>query len=313
MSSSESTAPPASSPSERRRRVAAHDAPALRGALADPDAGVRALAAQALGERGDVADRGALEELLSDGHFAVQAAAARGLGALGERAAAARLLALLEHPEELVRRHALRSVGKLGDRSCTQAVLAALPDESLRGEVIGALARLKDPAAIPDLTAVLALEEHVGAALKALGAIGDPVAHEAIFLAARRGLNPFQEWWAVAALRDIGDVAALAAATSRPEAVERKLALRTLGEFPKTRQTVEPVLRAMRSDPALEVRRSAASRVSAWGLPAELRPEVRAALEEAAGDDDGDVQHWAQRALERWDEHVAAAEEGGSR
>jgi HEAT repeat protein len=148
--------------------------PELENCLRDPDPGVRAMSAEALGDivsalRGGgqtvwaSAGPSLRKALTSDEDPRVRRAAAYALGTFGERAAGemAALRAALHDPDAGVRRSAARSTGRLGE-AAGEAVhdlcdLLKDPDVLVRRDAITALGTLGAPAARPAVRALLTL------------------------------------------------------------------------------------------------------------------------------------------------------------
>lgn len=146
----------------------------LENCLRDPDAGVRAMSAEALGDivlslrgggQGVWASAGpALRKALTgDADPHVRRAAAYALGTFGERAAGemAALRAAMHDPDPGVRRSSARSAGRLGE-AAGEAVndlceLLKDPDVLVRRDAVTALGTLGSPAARPAVRPLLAL------------------------------------------------------------------------------------------------------------------------------------------------------------
>jgi arylsulfatase A-like enzyme len=160
---------------------------ALRAALDDPDASVRAEAALALGQLSDQRARPSLRALLDDA--ALSARAAIMLGRLRDPAAASALAALCraapaagdgETAAASQRRDAAHYLGFVGDAGAVAPLLAAAADPRARGSAYVALGRiagrLHDRAAADALLARFAVEDHADARADlawALGLAGD--------------------------------------------------------------------------------------------------------------------------------------------
>jgi cyclophilin family peptidyl-prolyl cis-trans isomerase/HEAT repeat protein len=147
-------------PPETARRIAiAEDqrrfAPDLEGALADPEAAVRARAALAVGRLQDSTTVAALRRLLEDPATEVRREAVFALGQIGHRSARVALEGKLVDRDAEVVSLALEALGKLGDKAATPKVTPFLASSSagLRATAAVALWRLADSTALEPLLA----------------------------------------------------------------------------------------------------------------------------------------------------------------
>jgi HEAT repeat protein len=149
-------------------------APELANSLRDPDSGVRAMSAEALGDIVLALHGGGLsvweaagptleKALAEDSDPRVRAAAAYALGAFGERAAAlaAALRTALHDPDPRVRRSAARALGRLGE-AAAEAVkdlceLLKDPEMLVRRDAVTALGSVGSPTARPAVRPLLDL------------------------------------------------------------------------------------------------------------------------------------------------------------
>jgi HEAT repeat protein len=250
-------------------------AAAIARALRDPDPAVRAAAAWAMGQRGEVdpAPLGAL--LAHDSSERVRTSAARALGRRRVSAAAPALFAALDDARAGVRGSAARALVEV-----QPAAEAALPhlvaalghaDPYVRAFATWSLGNLGPAAApaVPALVRALANEEAFGrgGAAAALAKIG-PAAGEA--------------------------VPALVGALRSSDMDQRRKAARALGRIgPAAEDAVPDLIRAAREDQ--EYVRAQAVRALARIAPA--RPEVVAALQAATRDRDPEVRRQAGLAI----------------
>ena len=177
------TLPPAARAAAARElgaREAYAGGDALRAALADPDATVRAEAALALAEITDVRARATLRALLADETYADRAAVM--LGRLRDPAAAARLAAICRRPPAEGDRQAAARVrdaahylGFLGGAGDVDALFSAAADPRVRGSAwlaVGSIAaRTGDKRAAARLRAQLAVEDRADARADLLTAV----------------------------------------------------------------------------------------------------------------------------------------------
>ena len=119
---------------------------AIRERLEDPDEGVRAAAASALGRLGDKLAVDPLIRKLEDPDEGVRATAASALGRLGDKLAVDPLIRKLEDPDEGVRDGAIFALGQLGDKLAVDPLIRKLEDldEDVRAAAAGALGALGD-------------------------------------------------------------------------------------------------------------------------------------------------------------------------
>jgi HEAT repeat protein/lysophospholipase L1-like esterase len=255
----------------------------LLAALGNPDPGVRAAAAWAIGSLvagGEPAGAGSallrLAEVLRDEQETARAAAARALGAVGAKATATAplLLAVLEDPRADVRAAAALALSRMElAASAVPSLVKALGsgDGYVRGFAAWSLGNLGPEArdAVPALVEALGADDTANVASAALARIG-PAAAQA--------------------------VPALAADLRGTEAGRRWRAARTLGRIGPMAEAAVPDLRAALRDPNEAVRAHAARALGRIGAAA--RPAA-ADLQRATGDSDPGVRAEARQALER--------------
>lgn len=158
-----------------RRRITAA-AVVLAGWLDEPQAGVRAEAARALGLLGQRSMLPSLVRLLGDAEVDVRLAAVEALARMGGADATVPLLDRLSDPETRVRLAAVRALGQAGDARAVLSLLGTLQDTTpeVRKEVATALGNLRDPRGFRGLLGLLRdpqLEVRL-AAVQALGSLG---------------------------------------------------------------------------------------------------------------------------------------------
>ena len=254
--------------------------PDLTGLLADPDETVRGRAAEALGRVGaaDARTVPALAGLLDDPSVAIRAAAAEALGALKGVAAAAvpALVPLLQDRDEGVRKAAADAVGRIGVLPEAAADLLA---EGLASADNAVRARTAE-----------SLGDIGGAAAEVAAALADAAGDDNDRVRAK----------AVEALGKIGESAAeiavprLVRALKDPDNWVSALAAEALGEMGAGADGAVPALvRSLRHVNPL-VRANAAEALGKLGPAAATAVP---ALERAARDDDGGVRLRAVRAL----------------
>ena len=152
------------------------------GALSDPDANVRARAAQALGRHRVHAAATVLRTALGDEDADVRKRAAWALGRIRDDAAVDDLLSLLRDPDQGVRERAAWALGRLRNPAAVDGLLAALEDADafVQERIAWALGRIHDPRATNALISALTL------------IVGD-ARHEVIGALARIGGEPAME------------------------------------------------------------------------------------------------------------------------
>lgn len=179
---------------------------ALIAMLADADAGVRASAAEALGDMCATAAGPALTALLDDPESAVRARAARALGEIGHAVAVERLsVSVRDDPDRDVRRMAARALGESESAHAASALVSALRNDPHR--------------------------DVRRAAAKALGEIGSTVAVHALAASVTDGDREVRRR-ALDGLAEIGTNEAwdvLDSALRSGDANVRKLAIRAIG------------------------------------------------------------------------------------
>ena len=154
------------------------------GALSDPDANVRARAAQALGRHRVHAAATVLHPALGDEDADVRKRVAWALGRIRDDASVDRLLSLLRDPVQEVRERAAWALGTLRSPAAVDGLVAALEDadDAVQERIAWALGRIRDPRATRGL--ITALNVNVGDArhevIEALARIGGEPAMEAL-------------------------------------------------------------------------------------------------------------------------------------
>jgi HEAT repeat protein len=288
--------------------------PALRAALGDAAAAIRAQAATSFGRLGKSAGAEVIPDLtglLTDPDETVRAQAAEALGQVGNcNAATVQALAgMLEDPGPAIRRAAAQALGTLGTHAAA-AVPALLPllqdrDEGVRGVAADAIGRMGMlPEFVKDtLSAGLASDDNMTRArtAEALGAIGEAAAESAPALVEALGDdNDRVRAKAVEALGKIGESAAAVAvprlvrALKDPDNWVSALAAEALGEMGSSADEAVPALVRSLRHPNPHVRANSAEALGKLG------PAARAAvepLERATADEDGGVRLGAVRAL----------------
>lgn len=133
--------------------------PALEACFGDPEWLVRNAAVEALGFLGHMPSRPALEDVLrSDPQWEVRASAAEALGALGDPRALDVLEAALDDEAHPVRAYAAFAMGQLGDASRLPAIRRRLAVEEHplpRSDMIVVALRFGDESALDDLLALI--------------------------------------------------------------------------------------------------------------------------------------------------------------
>jgi HEAT repeat protein len=221
----------------------------------------------------------ALVARLDDQLPGVRADAAEALGQLKELSAVARLKSLVSSdPEPLVRRSAAIGLAALGDEAMCREFVKALIDPSAKvvagaAEALG-VARYK--AAVPYLLKAFRTEHpRVGAAVAtALGRLGDRQAVPWLLAAVKNGLSPVE---AATALGELGDASAtrgLCEALTHPFGPLRAAAARALGQLARTgnfdfilKDTAVSALHKLTSDPDPRVQFCAALGLAGFGDP----------------------------------------------
>lgn len=140
--------------------------PTLAAALADPDASVRAAAADALARVGDVSTVPALFGLLADSNPQVMQATLSAIQALGCNETESLALAAAAAADPRTRRAGLRILSYFGYASGLEALVRATTDgdERTREAALAGIAFLDDPRAV---NALLAATEHASAKTRA--------------------------------------------------------------------------------------------------------------------------------------------------
>jgi HEAT repeat protein len=294
-----------------RIRVGQEDTPSLwLTALSDPSAEVREVAAKRLG-RSEPRPARLTERLTTllknDPDSGVRAASAAALGDTAGPAAKPQLFGALSDPSEHVRWTAARALDRSGrvDTRDVPALVAALasPDSYVRAFAAWTLGELgpDGAAAVPALIAALGQEDlGEGVAAKALAKMG-PAAKAAVpaLLAGLQAPEPRRRWNAAQALGQIGPAAASAVPwlerllddQSIPVRAETARALGRIGDA--ARPTVPAIVARLKDDDAHV--RAMAARALGW-----IRdPRALPALETARKDSNGRVGREAQKAIQR--------------
>jgi HEAT repeat protein len=287
--------------------------PALRAALADPAAAVRAQAASSLGRLGAPAGEASpdLTRLLADPDETVRGRAAEALGRVGaaDPQTVPSLTALLDDPSPDIRAAAARALGAIG-RGAAAAVQALVPllqdrDEQVRKAAADAVGRIGvlPEAAADTLTEGLQNGDSMARAraAEALGDIGGVAADTASALVEAAGDdNDRVRGKAVEALGKIGEAAAdvavprLVRALKDPDNWVSALAAEALGEMGAGADEAIPALVRSLRHPNPQVRANTAEALGKLGRAAAA---AVTALDRAAGDEDGGVRLAAVRAL----------------
>ena len=288
--------------------------PALRNALRDSAASVRAAAAASLGQLGPTLAAEVAPDLLgllADADETVRERATEALGRLGasDPASIAALVGLLQDPSPAIRIAAIRALGALRTAAC-EAVSHLVPllqdrDEAVRtaaAEAVGKIGTLCE-AATNTLTEGLSSTDNVVRArtAEALGTIGEAAADVAPALVeAATDENDRVRAKAVEALGKMGEAAAevavphLVRALRDPDNWVSALAAEALGEMGAAADEAIPALTRSLRHPNPQVRTNAAEALGKLGAGG--RPAV-SALERAATDEDSGVRARAVYAL----------------
>jgi Zn-dependent protease with chaperone function len=171
--------PPVAQDTVKSARVAA-----LIAALKDSDAGVRAAAAEALGNLEHQSAATPLTDAMRDPDPQVRRAATLALADLEDPRAVPGLERLLTDTDADVRQEAASKLGEFDLTEAPQALLAALkdPNADVRHQAAHTAGEIGDARAVPGLKALLAdpNKEVREAAVEALHEIGDPAALQAL-------------------------------------------------------------------------------------------------------------------------------------
>ncbi|VTR93447.1 heat-repeat-containing pbs lyase : HEAT repeat-containing protein OS=Singulisphaera acidiphila (strain ATCC BAA-1392 / DSM 18658 / VKM B-2454 / MOB10) GN=Sinac_5393 PE=4 SV=1: HEAT_2: HEAT: HEAT_2: HEAT_EZ: HEAT_2: HEAT_2: HEAT_2 [Gemmata massiliana] len=288
--------------------------PALRAALRDSAASVRAAATASLGQLGPAHAAEVTPDLLgllADTDETVRERATEALGRLGasDSASVAALTGLLQDPSPAIRIAAARALGSLRAAAC-DAVSHLVPllqdrDEAVRTAAAEAVSKIGTlcEAATSTLAEALTSADNVVRArtAEALGTIGGAAAEVApVLVEAVADENDRVRAKAVEALGKIGEAAAevavprLVHALRDPDNWVSALAAEALGEMGAAADEAVPALMRSLKHPNTQVRTNAAEALGKLGAVA--RPAV-SALERAATDEDGGVRARAVRAL----------------
>ncbi|HEV8237757.1 MAG TPA: M56 family metallopeptidase [Thermoanaerobaculia bacterium] len=237
-------------------------AAALIGALGDEDAGVRAAAAQSLGNRRETAAVPALVAAVRDPEAAVRANAVEALAEMHDSRAFPGFIAALGDDNPHVRKMAVEAVGEHQVREAAPRLVALLQDgdADVRQHAAQALGELRHVAAAPALAALLADRQPDvrRAAASALGELGLEQAPPQLLDALRDPAADVRQEaaQAVGEMRDARAVPALVALLDDAKADVRHTAIEALSEI-RDAAAIDALVRAMKAkDP--EVRRRAA-------------------------------------------------------
>jgi len=313
--------PPVAARRGRGRRVPAVAAadpvavavPALRAALTDSAAAVRAQAAASLGRLGAAAAAATpdLTARLTDADETVRGRAAEALGQLGaaDPRTVPALAGLLDDPSPAIRAAAARALGAMrgGAAAAVPALVPLLQDrdEAVRtaaADAVGKIGVLPEAAADTLTEGLSSLDTLIRArTAEALGDIGAAAADVAPALVAAAGDdNDRVRAKAVEALGKIGEAAAgvavprLVRALRDPDNWVSALAAEALGEMGAGADEAVPALVRSLGHASPQVRANAAEALGKLGPAAAAAGR---ALERAAGDADGGVRLAAVRAL----------------
>ena len=150
--------------------------------LKDPDAEVRADAAEALGHIGDTAHLGALRGLLKDDDGEVRTNAAVALIRIGDAQLFPEVVKALRHEDPRVVIGAAVALGRLADSRVVPNLVEAFKTDSheVGAAVAWALGQCGDNAALPWMLTALEQGFSTANVCEALGRIGDPKAQPAL-------------------------------------------------------------------------------------------------------------------------------------
>jgi len=224
-------------------------------------------------------DAQALARRLDDPLPGVRADAAEALGQLKDTSAVAKLKAMLADPEPVVRRSAAIALASLGDDAMTQEFVKHLLDPSAKvvagaAEALG-LARSK--AAVPYLLKAYRTDHpRIAAAVAtALGRIKDRQAVPWLIAALKAGLSPVEAATALGELEDSSATRALCEALTHELPALRAAAARSLGQLARTgnfdfvlKDTAVSALHRLVADEDQRVRFCAALGLAGFGDPA---------------------------------------------
>lgn len=201
-------------------------------ALKSEDLLVVTLAAQTLGEIGDVRAEKPLLKLLRSHEWRVISSAATALGKLGSGKAVDDLIALLGHESRFVRKSAAVALGRIGDPKAIPALIKALSDPSyaVRYPAKDALVKFGRKAVPKLLETLKSPPPSLYFAVQALGEIGDG--------------------------RAVGPLVELSKAESWEDPKLRTFVVEALAEFPRSRDAME-MLKELSDDKDWFVRRRA--------------------------------------------------------
>lgn len=158
--------------------------PVLLDWLDDPEADIRTTATRALGRIGDERTVPSLVRALGDSNADVRGAAVGALSAIGSPEVVVPLLGRLDDDDATVRGEAAHALGRLGDPRSVVPLIGRARDDApeVREAVFGALGALRDPRAVPALVQGLDDGEEGTrlAAIAGLGQLGSTEAVEAL-------------------------------------------------------------------------------------------------------------------------------------
>ena len=266
-------------------------------ALGDEDAGVRAQAAQVLGNLGSRDAVPGLVARLSDPSIDVRRAAAFALGEIGDGQASDGLARALGDTAPDVRLAAMTALIELNDPRIVDPLIAALEDAQadVRQRAVYGLGDLGDPRAVPGL--IGALDDEDGDVREAaVSALGNLDARDAVpALIERVGdADPDVRERAVGVLSDLSareSIPALIRALDDEDADVRERAAGAVGDLGAT-EAAGRLRGLVTSDPDMDVRERAASELGDLG-----DRESVPALIGALGAEDADVREAAASSL----------------
>lgn len=186
-------------------QIAAKDAKALHGRLADPLPGVRADAAEGLGRLKDHAATAQLKAMLGDADPGVRRSAGLALASLGDEALCQEFIKALKDPAAKVIAGAAEALGVAGYTPAVPYLLKAYRTDHPRvaAAIATALGRLGDRQAVPWLVAAMKAGLAPVEAATALGDLGDKSATRALCDALTHEFPPLR----AAAARALGQLA----------------------------------------------------------------------------------------------------------
>lgn len=221
-----------------------------------------ALAGETLGNLGEPGFT-ALREALRDKNAAVRASAASGLGEAKDRRAVEPLIAALADKIPLVRARAATALGKIGDKQAIASLVAALQDKAapVRGAVAAALGEFKENIIAPPLIERL-IDKDGSVRAAAVASLGKLKTKETLppLLSALQDKSPRVRAAAAIALGKLKNKQALepliAALKDKDQRV-RRVAATALGDL-KASRAVPPLIAALQDPKDSELVNNAA-------------------------------------------------------